>query len=306
MRGKRFGLSAKVLVCDKSGRCLLLKRAVRRREKPAKWELPGGNVHVQDGFEQAVLHEVADTTGLTISLKYVLGATEEKSPKRRVVRLILEGCLESGEVRLGGGYDEYTWVKRSELPQIELSDDCDASKMTVRLTADAIIMKAFQKSGSPELAPDLRETIARATHEEYRRMQATSAQGEDLSMAEWDKLPDSLKESNRQQADRFIEKLQQLGCTVHKVSGRDVVLATFTDEEVEIMAEQEHARWNVERLLKGWKFGEKKDILKKITPYLVGWSELPNHVKEKDRRIVRSIPGLLARVGLEIRRQSQL
>lgn len=27
---------------------------------------------------------------------------------------------------------------------------------------------------------------------------------------------------------------------------------TFTEDEVEIMAEIEHARWNVERLLDGW------------------------------------------------------
>lgn len=306
MRGKRFGLSAKVLVCDKRNRCLLLRRSAKHKGNPTKWELPGGKVHDRDNFERAILREVTDTTGLTISIQCVLGATEEKSPKGKVVHLILEGCLESGEVRPGGGYDEYTWVKRSELPKTELSDDCDISKMTVRLPADAITMKAFQESDSPKLAPDLREIIARATHEEYRRMQATNTEGDELSMAEWDKLPDYLKESNRQQADNIIEKVQQIGCTVHKVTGRDVILTAFTKEEVEIMAEKEHARWNVERLLSGWKFGAKKDILRKTTPYLVGWLELPNSVKEKDRRIVRSIPGLLASVGLEIRRQSQL
>ena len=305
MRRKLFGLSAKVLVCDRRNRCLLLRRLVKRKGNHTKWELPGGNVHARESFERAILREVANKTGLTISIQCVLGATEEKSPKKKVVRLILEGRLESGEVRPSGGYDEYKWVKRSELPRTELSNDCDISKMTVRLPADAIIMKAFKESDSPKLAPGLRDTIARATHEEYRRTQAANAQGEELSIAEWDKLPDYLKESNRQQADNIIEKVQQIGCTVHKVTGRDVILTAFTKEEVEVLAEKEHARWNVERLLNGWKFGAKKDILKKTTPYLVGWSELPNPVKEKDRRIVRNIPGLLATVGLEIRRQSK-
>ena len=306
MRGKLFGLSARVLVCDKRNRCLLLRRSVKRKGNQTKWELPGGNVHARDDFEPAILREVADTTGLTISIRCVLGAIEEKSPKGRVVRLILEGCLESGKVRPGGGYDEYRWVKRSELPKIELSDDCDISKMTVRLPADEIIMKAFQESDSPKLAPDLREIIARATHEEYRHMQATNAQAEELSMAEWDKLPDHLKESNRRQADDIFRKLQCIGCSVHKVTDRTIRRIRFTRDEIEAMAEMEHARWNAERLLSGWKFGAKKDILRKTTPYLVGWAELPNPVKEKDRRIVRSIPGLLARVGLEIRRKSQL
>ncbi|MBM3157487.1 MAG: NUDIX domain-containing protein [Chloroflexi bacterium] len=302
MPGKLFGLSAKVLVCDRMNRCLLLRRSAKRKGTWTKWEFPGGKVHSRNNFERAILREVADATGLTISLKFVLSASEEKSPKGRVVRLILEGSLDSGKVRLGDDYKEYMWVKRSELSQIELSDDCTVSKMTVRLPADAIIMKAFEESDRPKLAPALRDTIARAAHEEYRRMQASNAQGEETSMAEWDKLPDYLKESNRQQADHIFNKLQSIGCTVHKVTDRDVERIRFTRDEIEAMAEIEHARWNAERLLNGWKFGEKKDILKKTTPYLVGWSELPNQVKEKDRRIVRSIPALLASIGLEIRR----
>ena len=37
----------------------------------------------------------------------------------------------------------------------------------------------------------------------------------------------------------------------------------ITEEEAEIMAEMEHARWNVERLLDGWTWGERRDIIKK-------------------------------------------
>ncbi len=70
-------------------------------------------------------------------------------------------------------------------------------------------------------------------------------------------------------------------------------------DEVEIMAEMEHTRWNVEWLLDGWTWGERRDIIKKTSPYLVGWSELPDDVKEWDRQTVRKIPQFLARVGLE-------
>jgi len=90
---------------------------------------------------------------------------------------------------------------------------------------------------------------------------------------------------------------------VHKVTNRDISLMTFTEDEFEIMTEMEHARWNVERLLDGWKWGEKKDVMKKISPYLVPWSELPDEVKEWDKQTVRNIPELLARVRMEIRRQ---
>ena len=122
-------------------------------------------------------------------------------------------------------------------------------------------------------------------------------------MAEWDKLLENLRESNRQQADHIEEKLRTIGCTIHKVKDRKVKLIKFTDREIEIMAEKEHARWNVERLLDGWKWGNERDVLQKISPYLVAWTELPNKIKEYDRNSVRKIPKFLAKVGLEIRRK---
>jgi hypothetical protein len=154
-----------------------------------------------------------------------------------------------------------------------------------------------------ELVPDLRETIAKAIHEAYRHAWRGKVRNIDLSIAKWDKLPDYLKESNRQQADHMFDKLHRIGCTVRKVTDRDIVLMTFTEDEIEIMAEMEHTRWNEERLRDGWRWGKKRDIIKKTSPYLVGWSELLEDVKERDRQTVRKIPEFLAKVRLEIQRQ---
>ena len=87
------------------------------------------------------------------------------------------------------------------------------------------------------------------------------------------------------------------------MTDRDIRLITFTEDEVEIMAEMEHGRWNVERLLDGWMWSETRDIMKKTSPYLVAWSELPDDAKEWDKELVRKIPEFLAKVGLEIRRR---
>jgi len=154
-----------------------------------------------------------------------------------------------------------------------------------------------------ELISEIRETIARAIHENYRQAHVGEIGQYESSMTEWDELLDSLKDSNRQQADHILEKLLQVGCAVHKVGHPSVLSIMFTNREVEIMAEMEHERWNAERLLNGWRLGKKKDATRKITPYLVPWSALPDEVKELDRQPVRNIPQLLAKVGLEVRRQ---
>ena len=79
---------------------------------------------------------------------------------------------------------------------------------------------------------------------------------------------------------------------------------TFTGAEIEIMVKMEHARWNVERLLDGWKWGEERDVTRKTSSYLVPWSELSNDVKEWDRQIVCKIAEFLTKVGLEVHRQA--
>lgn len=152
------------------------------------------------------------------------------------------------------------------------------------------------------MQPDMRETIARAIHENYRKARGVNTDVKNVSMSDWESLPEYLKESNREQADDIFRKLRQVGCAVHKVSPRQVVLITFTAEEIEIMAKMEHERWNSERLREGWKPGKKKNAANKISPYLVPWAQLPEEAKEWDREVVRRIPELLAQVGLEIRR----
>jgi len=156
----------------------------------------------------------------------------------------------------------------------------------------------------PQLVSDVIETIARDIHEGYLRTQLDKVHGKDPSMVQWDKLPNYLKDSNRQQAEHIMKKLSRIGCTVHKVTDRDIRRMVFTEDEIEIMAEMEHQRWNIERLFNGWELSERRDIAARTSPYLVPWLELTEDVKEQDRQMVLNIPELLAKVNLEVHRQS--
>ena len=92
MPHKPFALSAKVVVLDGISHCLLLRRSTSSKGNPGKWDLPGGKVNTGGNFEQGLLREVAEETGLTISLKRVLGAAESALPAKRVACLILGGA----------------------------------------------------------------------------------------------------------------------------------------------------------------------------------------------------------------------
>ncbi len=187
--------------------------------------------------------------------------------------------------------------------QLLADKDWAISESLVCLPDDTMTVAAFLDYSAENLTPKLREAIAQAIHENYRRARFNYLNGEDPALAEWDRLPPDLRESNLHQADDIVRKLGLIGRSIEKVTGRKVKQPKFTADEIELMAEAEHGRWNVERLLAGWKRGEKRDNEKKTSPYLVGWAELPEDIKEWDREPVRHIPELLAGVDLEIRRK---
>lgn len=119
---KPFTLSVKVVILDDGGRCLLIKRSMASKGNPGKWEFPGGKPDLGESFEQALLREVAEETGLAISLLRSVGTAESESPSKKIVYLIMEARLESGKIQLSEEHDDYTWVSIRELPNMDLAD----------------------------------------------------------------------------------------------------------------------------------------------------------------------------------------
>lgn len=149
------------------------------------------------------------------------------------------------------------------------------------------------------------EILARAIHEDYVRNQKEKGSTPETnpSMVRWEDLLEHLRESNRRQGDHIGIKLRAVGCGIAPLTDWDAELFGFTPEEVEKLAVMEHDRWIEERRLDGWKYGEKKDIKKKTTPYLVPYNQLSEDIKEYDRNTVRALPVFLAKAGYQIRRQ---
>ncbi len=189
-----------------------------------------------------------------------------------------------------------------EADKLLTDKDWADSETLIRLPADRMTLMAFLNSNPTWLDSNDRETIAQAIHNNYRAGKKRVSVKEDITNAPWSQLAENLKESNRCQADDINNKLSRIGCIIVKVTGRKPVKMTFSKAEIELMSEMEHGRWNIERLLDGWKLGP-KDTTRKTSPFLVPWAELPEEIKKWDRETVRKIPEFLAKVGLEIRRE---
>lgn len=69
------------------------------------------------------------------------------------------------------------------------------------------------------------------------------------------------------------------------------------NSELQLLAEMEHGRFTVERLLSGWALGT-RDPGRFLSPYLRPWEDLDDATKQYDCEVIQDLPELLAEAGL--------
>jgi len=145
------------------------------------------------------------------------------------------------------------------------------------------------------------DQLAIAIHKHYVASQIAAGDtiASNASLVDWDDLPETLKDANRNQADhlqikcRVITGLQH--CTAEHIE------QTINDKKMlERLARMEHERWVAEKLLDGWQYTQgPKDIEARKSPSLLAWEQLPESERQKDLDSVHNIPQLLRQIELE-------
>ena len=145
------------------------------------------------------------------------------------------------------------------------------------------------------------DTLARAVHAQYvQNRRLSDADAVVIADRPWEDLPESFRDASRHQADHMLAKLRIIGC---EAGPSDVDSAfAFSPDEIERLSRIEHRRWSAERRVAGWRFAEARHDNAREHDSLVPWDDLSESEREKDREAVRSIPDILARAGLKIRR----
>jgi hypothetical protein len=114
---------------------------------------------------------------------------------------------------------------------------------------------------------------------------------------EFDKLPEAIKDDNRAAAARIPRVLRMAGLYVVPSSGpEDQTSAEALDvieENIELLAEEEHDGWMDQRRKNGWVSGEPRDDDAKVHPRMKPYSEISEEQKDKDRNGVRKYPKIL-------------
>ena len=120
MSAKPLGLAVKAVIRDGDGGMLLLRRSAANRSFVGCWEWPGGKCDPGESFDQALVREVFEETGLTVEITGCVGATSFETPKVNAVLLCLEARITGGALRLSVEHDASDWVAGSAFPALDL------------------------------------------------------------------------------------------------------------------------------------------------------------------------------------------
>ncbi len=168
----------------------------------------------------------------------------------------------------------------------------------IALIPDPMTIRALLLSPSTHIGMDSIAKAAKASHN--KTIEGKRHEVIDPAMVPWKKLDAKFKESSIQQKLYAEAILRYGGYGLRKKPKKEIKLIEFPSDRLELMAEIEHGRWNLERTRSGWQEGKERDPYKKISPYLKPWTELSDVVKEWDRDYVKGWPKDFKEAGLEV------
>ena len=157
-----------------------------------------------------------------------------------------------------------------EQPLVVVSGDQPLGEM---LPGVHMAVSGFAAGLEPAILPAV-DRYAQRLHGAYenRGRDGYIELGSEASGVRWAILPESLWAANRAAASHIPVKLADAGDADPR-DDRDLL---------ERMSETEHDRWCAERLLNGWRPGERDNRLK-LHPGLTGWRNLDEPTRQKDR-----------------------
>ncbi len=118
------------------------------------------------------------------------------------------------------------------------------------------------------------------------------------SAVDWSRLPFDYQEENRSVADHLWTKARDRNLRI--VPGVDAGALPLDATAFEALSAAEHRRWVASRAVAGWRFGETRSESEYTHPSMVPWSRLSESEREKDRSVIRTMPAVLAGVGLSL------
>lgn len=116
-------VGVKVLLKNREGKYLLMRRSPYEERGVGKWDIAGGRIEKGVQLMENLAREVQEETGLTLKGEpKLLAAQDIIWPDRHVVRITYTADVE-GEPTLGHEHSEYGWFTYEDMKTLDKMDD---------------------------------------------------------------------------------------------------------------------------------------------------------------------------------------
>ena len=136
------------IITDPAGRLLLIKRG--HEPEAGRWSLPGGRIEPGESDEQALVREVREETGLTVTPGRLIGTVDRPQPGGRVL-VIRDYAAEvtGGDLTAGDDAADAGWVSLPGFDGLPLTTGLEEALSTwgVVAPAPALIAEATRRTG---------------------------------------------------------------------------------------------------------------------------------------------------------------
>ncbi len=130
---RRFRIAVRGLI-EREGYFLLLKRTKPARGESGYWELPGGGLEFGEAPEQALLREIDEETGLTVTVAEPLCIWHHlRAGAVQIIGMTSRCQWRQGTVRLSDEHDDYAWLTIEQIKQYKIFPELRAELTKMKL-----------------------------------------------------------------------------------------------------------------------------------------------------------------------------
>lgn len=120
-RKARFVVGVKVLVFDKKGKLLILKRSSKTKVG-GLWSFPGGTIDKGEDVQEAAIRETHEETKLDIgNIKIFDVTTINKGKKDESIVVGFTALVKNRKIKLNWEHDKYKWIDSRKSQEYNLT-----------------------------------------------------------------------------------------------------------------------------------------------------------------------------------------
>lgn len=109
-------------IAKRDGKTLVVKRHSKSRHNPNQWELPGGKCEKCEYFDETLIREFKEETGLSVELGDFYDAVQIDYPHRRTVQVMIYVDAIDFDVKISDEHSDFKWLSKEEIREFYDND----------------------------------------------------------------------------------------------------------------------------------------------------------------------------------------